>query len=330
MATAAAEYSRERLVGDQAQRITVPLPRSIQDLRGTAGRHFRGAKGLYHHGRQEMTNQNHLAGLKHGDVIVVAMDEAPREAPPISTQNAHYIQYEMEVRPSAKPRQRVTEHIKFEGESRYTTDFVQHPMEAAKSAKPSGSSWDQGQRGRFTGKSTYNSHYPWHNPERQAPVVPHRQDISNSDAPFDGTTSYNRDFVEHPLQMRTSAAPKAREVNAGPFEGTTTYNMDYKRHPFADRTPRSYHRDAMHHEVAPFEGTTEYAREYMQHQMEARAMVHIEPVYRQRPRSARPDTPNASAARRPKSAPSHAAPRRVQRPGSGQHGSRTPTGGRYA
>jgi len=239
-----------------------------------------------------MVHPNHMNGVNHNDVIVVALDDLRREAPPISTHNAHYIKYDLEARPPAAPRQKALVPLPFEGESRYATDYIKHPLESRDPVKPHDSAWDHGCPRAFTGKSTYNAHYPWHDPQ-QAPAVGPKVDITQPSAPFDGTTSYTRDYIRHPLAGKTAPPVQPRQVSSGPFDGTTTYTKDYHKHPVLDKTPRVDHGQGYQPDTGPFQGTTEYTREYLKHAMETRHLVHIEPELRR----------DGLRQKRPKSAP---------------------------
>lgn len=282
------------IVGDASQRVTVPLPRSLDDLKSQAQRHFRGNQGLYHHGKHKMAQAAHVAGLRDGDVIVVAKADERREAPAVSTQHDHYIKHPLDVRAPVMPKQVAKSSARFEGSTNYASDFVEHPVERSQPAKPAKSYWEAGRKGDPTGPTTYQMQYPWHDPKKPAQHKPQEQ--PRDVGPFEGVTSYGADYVKHPLRPRTNMAPPGRSVTPGNFEGETTYSLDYKKHLANSRVPKHPGYGAtLKPESGPFEGSSEYTREYLKHQMERRPVVHIEPEVRKHGRS----TPSS----RPGSAP---------------------------
>jgi len=294
----ASEFTGDTRVGDASQRVTVPMPRSMQDLQSAANRHFYGNSGMYQHGKIPLTQPSHIAGVKHNDVIVVSRDDMPREAPTMSTHNAHYIKYDIEVKPPPAPKPPPEQSARFEGVTSYGADFVRHPMERRKPAKQAQSMWDSGRRADFTGQSTYKTQYPWHEVKRPPPMAKTKESKEPS-AAFEGTTMYNSDFVKHPVRPRSTMAPRERNVDAGPFEGVTTYNVDYKKHANARTQKHPGYGATLKTDNTPFEGSTEYAREYLKHQFESRPVVHIEPEMRR----------YDNRGKRPKSAPTGARPR---------------------
>mmetsp|Transcript_89287 Transcript_89287/g.257531 ORF Transcript_89287/g.257531 Transcript_89287/m.257531 type:complete len:328 (-) Transcript_89287:206-1189(-) len=306
-----------QLVGDPRQRVTVPMPKSIDDLHFAASRHFRGHQGLYHEGRAKIHRPHHVNYIKEGDVIVVAKGQKPYEAPPLTTHQDHFIKHPLQARAAPPPRQMPTTSAKFEGASNYHTDFVPHPIEPRRPAAPAESGWRAGRMPDPTGRSTYQQEFPWHDMKPAAPYRP--TEFHKDSAPFEGATSYNTDYVKHDVRPRTAVGPQRRDMNPGPFEGDTTYNLDYVRHPLNDRAhPHSGYTATLKPDSAPFEGKTEYNREYLEHPFERRPMVHIEPELR-RERKSKLDSTGArhgTAERRPVSAPADS----VRRPKSrGQH-----------
>lgn len=232
---------------------------------------------MYHHGKHHMAHPSHIANVQHGDVIVVAVgDDGPREAPPVSTNHAHFVKYDIEARsaPAAPPPPKTM--TRFEGKTSYDMDYVKHPLETRQPVRPQ-TSWARKPEGPL-GKSTYSVHYPWH--DVQPPAYVPQAAAPKASAPFEGVTSYHTDFIKHPLRPRTPMGPRVRAVTPGPFEGTTTYNVDYQKHP-AHRTPRAIaYGPTLKPDTGPFQGTTEYTREYLKHEIEGPLLVHIEPELR--------------------------------------------------
>mmetsp|Transcript_7788 Transcript_7788/g.22173 ORF Transcript_7788/g.22173 Transcript_7788/m.22173 type:complete len:321 (-) Transcript_7788:60-1022(-) len=289
----------QQLIGDARQRITVPMPRSLEDLNFAASRHFRGHQGMYHEGRTKLHRPHHVGHIKDGDVIVVARGQMPYQEPAITTHQEHFIKHPLQARAMPPPRQGPAETGRFEGVSNYHTDYVKHPIQPRAPAAPAQSNWRVGRMADPTGRTTYQNEFPWHDIKPAAPYRP--TEMSRDSAPFEGATSYNTDYIKHDIRPRTSNGPQRRELNPGPFEGDTTYNLDFVRHPLNDRVqPNAGYGATLKPDSAPFEGCTEYNREYLQHPFERRPMVHIEPEIR---RERRPKMGGNAGESRPRSAP---------------------------
>lgn len=257
-------------------RITVPMPRSLDELRGHAQRRFRNGRGLYHHGRRQVSHPNHMAGVKHDDVVVVAIGRDEEHGPPPTTTNrSHYVRHEPEPRPASPPDPHPGEPGKWYGESRYGTDFAPRAYtKPAPSLKPP----DGLRVGRGpTGKTSYRAQYPWHDaakPDRRT-----NYELHTRPAPFDGASSYQTDFnATHPQpRPRSLATPRERPIGGGDFYGNSTYGAHF-RHPDGARAASPLGTQpslALGH--APFDGNSEYTHRYVKHPHEAREVLHIEP-----------------------------------------------------
>lgn len=283
----------EGIVGDYSHRVTVPLPKSLPELRFAAKRLFGRNKQIkmYHKGTVPITNPVQMAAIKHGDVVVVTLPEdiVQAEAPVISTHNAHYVPHKLQARPP-KVAAEVKETLPFDAFSCYAQDFVKHPFQANPAVKPPKPAWDVNRSSDETGKSTYATHYPWHDATPREAAQSVRHALHTSSAPFEGVSSYKIDYVKHAAQRPKSAAarPAQRSDFTGPFEGVTTYTTDYKQvsAPLSAR-PVAGCRE-LKTEIVPFEGISEYQREYLKKETERRTMVHLVPELKSRLRTHRP------------------------------------------
>merc|ERR1711879_760951 len=72
--------------------------------------------------------------------------------------------------------------------------------------------------------------------------------------------------------------PKDRELATRPFEGTTTYMKDFPGHTGRPSTPKKPTQSVG--QSVPFDGSSEYRREYLKRQLAGRAFLHLEPAVR--------------------------------------------------
>eukprot|EP00439_Symbiodinium_sp_Y106_P031898 s6399_g3.t2 len=269
--------------GDTDQRVSVALPRSLHELKGHANKHFgvRAQKPLrmYHHGKVVITHAQHVTNLKDGDVVVVTVTDEEQGPPPISTHQAHYVPHRLEAKKPPPAQDGPGEGVPFDGKSSYTVDYIPHPLEVRDKAKPPRNVWEPGRTDAKTGKSTYNSEFPWHTvkpPESTKKQVPPAGHV-----PFDGVTSYQHDYIKHPNRPRSATGrPKPQLPASGPFDGSTTYTTDYKRFHVPQARPLKPHDGVLKTDKNPFEGASEYRREYLKHPLQGPEILHIEPDLR--------------------------------------------------
>jgi len=270
------------LIGDQEQRVTVSLPRTLQELKGHAQKNFSTKRGsskplrMFHHGKVVITHPNHMSNLKDGDVVVLTANPDEQGPPPLSTHQAHYVPHPLQAKKPPADQDGPKDSVPFEGRSSYNVDYIPHPLEARDSAKPPKNVWEPGRTGVKTGKSTYASEYPWHAvkpPDKTSKHAPPGKAV-----PFEGLSSYQQDYVKHPTRPRSAAGrPKPQAPTSGPFEGCTTYTTDYKKFQVPQTRPIRNGGSNLHSEPKPFEGSSEYRREYLKHPLNGPEILHLEP-----------------------------------------------------
>mmetsp|Transcript_54748 Transcript_54748/g.123267 ORF Transcript_54748/g.123267 Transcript_54748/m.123267 type:complete len:298 (+) Transcript_54748:71-964(+) len=271
------------LQGETSKRVTVPMPRNLAELQGHASRHFGGGdRGknpkMYHRGDTVLHHPTHINRVQDGDVIVVeAKPRGPSGPPNITTQMADYVPHPLEAKPYQRQARELPKQTKFDGATSYANDFVEHPLEARKPFSPVKSTWG-GQPGK-TGKSIYDTHFPWHPIE---PRMKHNPDAGEyKSTPFEGNSSYKNDFVKHPIRPRSLANHDRPKMGASaPFQGTTTYNNDYLKFQVPRTAPAKMDYHTLGTGGAPFQGGTEYNREFIAREQERRPIVHLEPEAR--------------------------------------------------
>ncbi|CAJ1384888.1 unnamed protein product [Effrenium voratum] len=266
-------------IGDREQRVTVPLPRTIQELKGHAHKHF-GAKHtssnplrMYHHGKVMIHHPNHMTNVKDEDVVVVTLGEDDQGPPPVSTHQAHFVPHPLQAKKPPAGTDGPRENVPFDGKSSYNVDYIPHPLQGRDSAKPPRDGWEPGKNGR-TGKSTYAAEFPWHT--AKPPEKGNKQAPPGQSVPFEGLSSYQHDYIKHPNRPRSaSGRPRPKLPATGPFDGTTTYTTDYKKFQVPHARPQRL--DARPSDPKPFEGSSEYRREYLKHPLSGPEVLHIEP-----------------------------------------------------
>lgn len=206
---------KQSLEGDSNQRVKVAVPRSFGELQTVARSHF-GQPGkvvsLYHKGNGPLTGPTQIPNLKSGDVVVVGIPEVVREKLPASTHQAHYVAHRPEPRSPVLRNIALKENLPFDGKTSYAQDYVQHPFQPATPVQPPKAAWTPGANQEKTGKSSYATQYPWHNPVRERPDKRRYQGLHNTGAAFEGRSSYNMDYVKHESARPRSAGPVDRCV----------------------------------------------------------------------------------------------------------------------
>lgn len=274
----AAVHMDKPLNSHREHRVTVPMPKSLDEMRAVAQRRFPRGRGLYHHGRRHLSHPNHMVDVNHDDVVVVGHGgEEERDAPPTTTSRSHYVKHPIDSRAMTPENPHPGEPATWYGESRYSTDFApkayQRPPPAIK--PPDGLRVGTG----TTGKSTYRAQYPWLDTARAERKTNYER--HERPGPFDGTSSYQSDFNSTYPQPRPRSlkAPPSQKRVPGDFYGDSTYNThfvptDGTRAASMGRPPTLSLGDA------PFDGTSEYAHRYIKHPHERKAHLHMEPQKR--------------------------------------------------
>mmetsp|Transcript_14826 Transcript_14826/g.25638 ORF Transcript_14826/g.25638 Transcript_14826/m.25638 type:complete len:299 (-) Transcript_14826:71-967(-) len=112
--------------------------------------------------------------------------------------------------------------------------------------------------------STHQAHYIPHRLEAKKP--PPADEGPGDSVPFDGKSSYNVDYVPHPLEVRDSAKPP-RNVwepgRTGVRTGKSTYASEYPWHTV--KPPESTKKQVPPADKVPFEGLSSYQHDYIKH-----------------------------------------------------------------
>lgn len=279
-AASTATVLNEALKSHREHRVTVPMPKNLDELRKVAQGRFRNGRGLYHHGRRHVSHNNHMSGMKHDDVVVVGMgNDEPTEALPMTTHRSHFVTHEVAVRDLCTPEQNIDgSGGKWYGESRYCADYQPKKTERPAPVRPvDGLKRTTGP----TGNSSYRAQYMWNNANKPDRVTNH--EVHSSAKPFDALSSYQADFIanQNPIprsMLRPSERPGT--VTGGQFYGTSTYGAHFEdpkvgRHPLVAPRPPAFSIGE-----GPFDSATEYTARYIKHPHEKPALLHLEPQMR--------------------------------------------------
>jgi hypothetical protein len=227
-----------RITGDSQQRVTVPLPRSFQELQNKAVRLFGngGELKMYHHGLLPIQDPSQLSKIQDGDVVVVTLGDRRLTSKEfarllLTTNQRDDVEHPLSTpkAPVVKPKPKLPAvPLPFDGVTSYQSNYVKHPLDKYKpeaAAKPA-STWTP--QKSSTGKSTYEEQYPW----RDAPVseiralLPSREATRRKSEPFTGCTCYMQDYVKPPMEPKkpetaSPARPRQRAASL-PFQGTSS------------------------------------------------------------------------------------------------------------
>ena len=117
--------------------------------------------------------------------------------------------------------------------------------------------------GPFDGTSTTkNDFQAW--PQQKTASFKPTQSALHSDAPFDASTNYSKDYVNHPSSVRQPFKPKATVNPDLPWEGNSTQREDFKNHGRVE-PPRAVRPSETVVKSAPFDATSTHARDFHQH-----------------------------------------------------------------
>lgn len=267
-------YLEKALVSHREHRITIPMPKTLDELRGVAQRRFRNGRGLYHHGRRHLSHQNHVAGMRHDDVVVVGLGtEEDQEAPLTSTQRSHFVRHEVAPRPSSKPEPGPGEPAKWYGESRYGADFGPHKAQPRQRGirPPDGLKVGRGS----TGPSTYRAQFSW--VETAKPDRRTNHETHTTPGAFESLSSYQADFKPQTSRPRSLMTPRERLVGGGEFHGCSTYGAHFQHQPGERTTPLPGGDATVTFGDGKFDGSSEYAHRYVKHPHELPEFLHLEP-----------------------------------------------------
>jgi hypothetical protein len=288
--SAAAEAQRTvnlQTSGNPAEKKTVVIPRSLPELQQLASRHFaHGGSGrmrLFLKGR-ELHHPMAVADLQDGDVLTVRVEQNrafPATAERVlSTHQADFVKFPPgeTVKPvsddNASTLTAETRCAKLEGQSRYATDFVKHPRvpRVQMTEHALYGTHFLKHAGESVSKSTYSSHYPWHN-TLAADSAGSDERSALSDAarghPFTGRSSYSDDFPRRfgaPPEPAKAACTDYEstltdQVMKSSFDGMTVYNQHFVKHPLTGRQP-SARPARTSAESGTFAGSSEYNNQY--------------------------------------------------------------------
>mmetsp|Transcript_37921 Transcript_37921/g.80589 ORF Transcript_37921/g.80589 Transcript_37921/m.80589 type:complete len:312 (+) Transcript_37921:105-1040(+) len=285
-------------VAEASSTKTIIIPRSLPELQQIASRQFNydGRMRFYCKGK-EMHHPLAVSTLQDGDVITVRLDSSRAIASAgekmLSTHQADFVRHppgppvEYKGNDSASTLTSDTRQCRLEGQSRYASDYIKHPRTPRQIPVDPAlfHSHFLSHAGEAEQKSTYLSHFPWHN--AQAANSAGSDELSTlSEAgrghPFQGRSSYADDFItrvgerQKPVQASGSdhASTLTDMTAKSKFEGLSSYNADFIKHNLNCRMPsaRPIHSDSA---SGTFEGASEYRCQYYEYDPRA-PRVHLQ------------------------------------------------------
>jgi len=162
---------------------------------------------------------------------------------------------------------------KFEGEPTYKNDFRKWPLEKVQQKPREG--WVPSNQ-PFEGQSTFTRDFRKYNEAPRAPLKP-SQATHMSDAPFDGNTGYRDDYIKHPFQQREQREKEKFKPSNVPFDGMTTFGRDFTKKQ-AGRTETCKPDHQAYQSDAPLDDMTTFKNDYRKWNGE-RPYVHQPDVY---------------------------------------------------
>ncbi|PAA48210.1 hypothetical protein BOX15_Mlig030940g1 [Macrostomum lignano] len=150
----------------------------------------------------------------------------------------------------------------FGGLPTYTTDYVAHPGRPSTSCKPNEVA--RMSSAPLENQTDYRQSFVPHPLERRKEKE--RQVWARPSAPFDGLSTFTRDFTPKSAMVRSSMKPDATAfASNAPFKDDTTHRLDFK--------PWELQRHAVH-KAEPYvppeghvDGTTTYVKDYPAHKV---------------------------------------------------------------
>jgi len=290
---------RSPLKGDRNQRVTVPLPPSLNELESTAknafgpGYRFK----MYHRGETVLENQQQFRNVGDQDLVIIRKETPDTGGDPTmrnmrTTHQTAFVKHPLEPRrpPQTPPARPDVKAPAFQGRSCYAGDYVEHPMDSPGRTPRTVAAWEPNSI-PMNSRSTYTENFPWHALQPKTPSLRPERGASHtvSAPPFHGQTSYKIDYVKHDAKKRPSSAagPRKKDMredpNANvPFNGTTTYTTDYKKHLMDKQQKRAGPWKQEPGPSPPFQGNSEYKNQYIKKEKPRGPLVHLEPEDKQR------------------------------------------------
>lgn len=236
---------------------------------------------MYHNGNTPIQDPSALYNVRHGDVIVVTLDDrrlTQKEVSQLlSTHRSDFVEHPLPEKSAPVQKYAPFHSMPFDGHSTSATTYVDHGLDCRRKAVVPKES--TGTSDVFDATSTYKDQFPWHKPQAQSPGK-YRDQFRRSYnrgtvVPFDASSSYAADFVPQPLPPRSSLRPASARRPSHPFEGVSSYDAAYKTHPLP-RASTSCRPRTGRLEPLRFEADTEHARQYTKKRL-PRDMIYLEP-----------------------------------------------------
>lgn len=274
------------------------LPDSVNEIEHTAAQVFghAGTFRLEHNGRP-LYHQSQLARVGHNDVVYVKQDHersshAP-EGPIRSTQQADFVKYPFEAPPAPIGEDDdsiITDTLlgqKFEGESRYVSDFVRfHGSRPARTTKPPPGAPTAlkalVEEPMLREATSYGTHFQSPGPQKVRKPMGSDEESTltaqSKNQPFNGSTAYSEAYVRQPRQTPVSARGQRSSVlasyGAQTFQDCTTYGSHF-RHENPPGRLASMRPKAERPGDRPFQGNTEYREKFLEKKGDEQARVHL-------------------------------------------------------
>ena len=258
--------AQQPLVGDASRRITVELPPTFEDLEHLCLTSFGmvGPVTLYRNGVASLTAEDY-SKIQSGDNFVVvdsrgnAMDmrdffvttydqdfgakplpprEAAAPAQPwqkapdprdFRTANDDYQQWPIEKRQAAEQAQRPPT-LPFRGTTEQRAEYTPHKIPPRQSGPPAPGYRKTPDPRNFAPESS--QYQAWELPKRQQP----QQAQVPQSLPFNARSSYQDDFVAHPVARRAPPEDQQWKPNNIPFNAKSTAASDYQAWELPPRT----------------------------------------------------------------------------------------------
>lgn len=285
-------------MADSPKTCPVELPVCVNELEHTAAQVFghHGNFRLQHDGRP-IYHVSQLARVKGNDVVYVKPDNEKSirvsEAPVQSTNQADFVKYPYAAPPlpvGEDDDSIITDQMigqKFEGQSRYVTDFVRfHGSRPARTTKPPPGAPTAlkalVEEPVVREATSYGTQFQ--NPGYQSRRKPMGSDeescltAQSKNHVFEGSTAYSEAFVKQPRQTQLSARGQRSSVlasyGAQTFQASTTYgsHFRYENPPgrLASMRPKAERPGAR-----PFQGNTEYREKFLEQKIDEKARVQL-------------------------------------------------------
>lgn len=148
----------------------------------------------------------------------------------------------------------------------HRADYIEHPMGQHYVHKHEDYKQPDGE---FDHRTNYSQHYTRKNVD---PVKPIRhEERKRVEAKFEGDPTYKSDYRRWDIQPRTKYGPNyGYQPSDVPFDGTTNYHTDFIQHSGAKRTESLRPHQAVLKSEQPFEDGTDYKSSYIRHDLPPR------------------------------------------------------------